>query len=68
MTGPNTFLADLIRGIAASAPPSVEDGFFESQGVFSHDPLGFFESSEVAGDRGQEPQAGRDRALISGAA
>jgi hypothetical protein len=52
MTEPNPFLADLIRGIVASAPPQVEDeGFNDPHSVQnSRDPLGSFEAAVVGRD------------------
>lgn len=52
MTGPNTFLDDFVRGIAAFAAPQVEDdGFNDRHSVqSSHDPLYYFEPAVVVRD------------------
>lgn len=61
MTEPNTFLADLIRGIAASAPKIEEEGFIERHSVLSLslglslDPLRFFEPADASCDCGDWP-------------
>jgi hypothetical protein len=62
MTEPNTFLADLIRGIVASAPPQVEDGGFidRSSVQNSRDPLDSFETAVVVRDAPAYLQAARE--------